>query len=119
METFADLIRQAAAVVGVQVERVWPAVVFWYWLKGVQNAVAALIALGIGLALAVPRWKILRDPDDAPREEQAAAWKTGALFVVGVLFLFGGVLAFFAEAIDVARLVNPEAALLAEKVLGK
>ena len=102
MEKFAELIAQVAKILGFQVERLWPRIVWIYWLETLIEFLMIIPAIILGFWLS--RWLLKKAPtmhndNDIPLYSVCAL---GTLILLLVLF--------FSLGNTLATLIDPEAA---------
>ena len=111
MEAFAELIQKAAGILGVEAARLWPKVVFVYWVQNigwmVSTPLAWLLAV-LGCRRLVAKFRARYDE---------AAYDDGILICLGIVIGLLGVLAAILTLIMVfdgpralAAILEPEGA---------
>lgn len=58
MEQFAELLREAAVVLGTEAARLWPQIVLVTYIKALAGLVMFLLLVGIGAVVAVLTFKV-------------------------------------------------------------
>lgn len=112
MDKFAELLTNLSSVVGMQVERLWPQVVYLYWLRAIIDLglVSASSVLVCGLSFYLLRRGVQRRNGD--NEDFFIVF--GALTGLAAMFI---VVALLISAPDlIGRIVAPEASFVLNKL---
>jgi len=116
MNDFAELIRNAAEILGIQTSRVWPDMVARHWLGGLLGLVGPISIFFMGcLGTAFSLKKVFLFTDDGPQNEKDII-ALGILVASGFALAIGliGFLALFSSSIQ--TLLHPEADLILRKI---
>lgn len=111
METFAELIREGAAVVGIQAVRLWPDVIAAYWLSAIAPVLLTPVFIALLTAVAYKA------------NAHVGEWGNGhddpfkVIAVVGYVFAIGSSLIWLTQfGINLHIIFYPEAAYVARLI---
>ena len=108
MDKFAELLAQAAKILGLQVERLWPRIVWIYWVETLVETLVLIPVILLGIYLSRWLFRQAKKHADDHSDADIPLYVAGGACVAGVLIIL--LAFFFTFGSTIATLIDPEAA---------